>query len=173
MEPPNRLRVFVDANVLIRGITFPRYPYEILRLAAQHKIILVISPSVLADARYYLTTLFPDHLSKLDGLLSTAAVEIVAEPSRDEVYVHRHLVRDIEDVPVVLAAAKAQADYLVSTETDLTDTNPSTDALRQFLAPGKVLKVGAFLNQVMHWSHEALAAIDHRHWSDIQGNAWT
>lgn len=67
MEPPNRLRVFVDANVLIRGITFPRYPYEILRLAAQHKIILVISPSVLADARYYLTTLFPDHLSKLDG----------------------------------------------------------------------------------------------------------
>lgn len=130
MEPPNRLRVFVDANVLIRGITFPRYPYEILRLAAQHKIILVISPSVLADARYYLTTLFPDHLSKLDGLLSTAAVEIVAEPSRDEVYVHRHLVRDIEDVPVVLAAAKAQADYLVSTDSDLTDTNPSANALR-------------------------------------------
>lgn len=130
MEPPNRLRVFVDANVLIRGITFPRYPYEILRLATQHKIILVVSPSVLADARYYLTTLFPDHLSKLDGLLSTAAVEIVAEPSRDEVYVHRHLVRDIEDVPVVLAAAKAQADYLVSTDSDLTDTNPSANALR-------------------------------------------
>lgn len=67
MEPPKLLRIFVDANVLIRGITFPRYPYEVLRLAAQHKIALILSPSVLADVRHYLSTLFPDHLPKLDG----------------------------------------------------------------------------------------------------------
>ena len=74
MGPQKPLRVFVDANVLIRGITFPHYPYEILRLAAQHKITLVISPSVLADARYYLSALFPDHLPKLDALLAAARV---------------------------------------------------------------------------------------------------
>ena len=28
------LRVFLDANILIRGITFPRFPYEVLRHAA-------------------------------------------------------------------------------------------------------------------------------------------
>ena len=62
MERPRRLRVFADANVLIRGVTFPRYPYEILRLAARHKIILVLSPLVLDDARRYLAELFPEHL---------------------------------------------------------------------------------------------------------------
>ncbi len=129
MEPPTRLRVFVDANVLIRGITFPRYPYEVLRLAAQHKIILVVSPSVLADARHYLTALFPAHLPKLDALLAIAAVEIVADPAAEEVSAHRNLVRDVRDVPVVLAAAKAHVDYLVSTDADLTDMDESTQAL--------------------------------------------
>lgn len=172
MEPLKRLRVFVDANVLIRGITFPRYPYEVLRLSAQHKIALVLSPSVLADARHYLSTLFPGHLPKLDGLLSAAAVEIVADPPREEVYALRHLVRDIEDVPVVIAAAWAHVDYLVSTDADLTDSGASTEALREFLDPAKVIKVGAFLNQVMGWSHDALAAIDRRRWTDIKGDVW-
>ncbi len=72
MDTPRRLRVFVDANILIRGITFPRYPYEILRLAARHTIVLVVSPSVLTDARHYLRLLFPEHLPKLDGFLATA-----------------------------------------------------------------------------------------------------
>jgi predicted nucleic acid-binding protein len=57
--------VFVDANILIRGVTFPRYPYEVLRLAAQHKLILVLSPSVLSDARHYIAELFPEHAPKL------------------------------------------------------------------------------------------------------------
>jgi len=89
-----------------------------LRLAAQHKIILIISPSVLADARHYLTTLFPAHLPKLDALLAIAAVEIAADPTAEEVSAHRALVRDFKDVPVVLAAARAHVGYLVSTDAD-------------------------------------------------------
>ncbi|MBK6429397.1 hypothetical protein [Candidatus Amarolinea dominans] len=89
----------MDANVLIRGITFPRYPYEILRLATRHEIVMVISPTVLADARHYLSTLFPNHLPKLDSLLSVALVEI-ATISR--VRNHGGGGGDIKDVPVVL-----------------------------------------------------------------------
>lgn len=172
MEPPAQPRVFVDANVLIRGITFPRYPYEVLRLAAQHKIILIISPSILADARYYLTALFPAHLPKLDALLAIAAVEIAADPTLEEVAANRNLVRDVKDVPVVLAAAKASVDYLISTDADLTDADESTEALRALIAPGKVLKVGVFLNQVMGRSHDDLEAISRRQWREIQGRAW-
>lgn len=65
-------RVFVDANILIRGVTFPRYPFEILRLAARRMIVCVVSPSVLADARHYLSLLFPGHLPKLDGFRQSA-----------------------------------------------------------------------------------------------------
>ena len=172
MEPTPRLRVFVDANILIRGITFPRYPYEVLRLAAQHKIILIVSPSVLADARHYLTALFPAHLPKLDALLAIAAVEIAADPTAEEVSAHHNLVRDFKDVPVVLAAARAHVDYLVSTDADLTDTDESTQDLRTMIAPGQVLKVGVFLNQVMGWSHDALEAISRRQWRDIQSRVW-
>ena len=85
-------RVFADANVLIRGVTFPRFPHEILRLAARHKIVLVLSPSVLDDARFYVGKLFPDHLPKLEAFLSTALVEIVNEPTSKEVEAHSNLV---------------------------------------------------------------------------------
>ena len=172
MELPTRLRVFVDANVLIRGITFPRFPYEILRLAAQQKIILIVSPSVLADARHYLTALFPAHLPKLDALLAIAAVEIAADPTAEEVSAQRNLVRDVKDVPVVLAAAKAHVNYLVSTDADLTDMDESTETLRAMIAPGKVLRVGVFLNQVMGWSHEDLEAISRRQWREIRSRVW-
>jgi predicted nucleic acid-binding protein len=172
MEAPKPPRVFVDANVLIRGITFPRYPCEVLRLAAQHTITLVVSPSVLADARHYLAALFPEHLPKFDALLTVARVEIVDDPTREEVLVHRNLVRDIEDVPVVLAAATARVDFLVSTDNDLTALDASTEALRRLLEPCRVLRVGTFLNQVIGWSHEALASIDRRRWDELEHEAW-
>ncbi|MFZ1238269.1 MAG: putative toxin-antitoxin system toxin component, PIN family [Anaerolineae bacterium] len=173
MGSPKQLRVFVDANVLIRGITFPRYPYEILRLATRHEIVMVISPTVLADARHYLSTLFPNHLPKLDSLLSVALVEIADDPTLDEVRNHRDLVRDIKDVPVVLAAVKASVDYLVSTDADLTDVDASTEALRLLLEPAKVLRVGTFLHDVMGWSHQALDSISRRRWDEIHGDTWT
>jgi len=172
MDTPRQLRVFVDANILIRGITFPRYPYEILRLAARHTIVLVVSPSVLADARRYLTLLFPEHLPKLDGFLATALTETVADPAPEEVVNQRDLVRDFKDVPVVMAAAMAGVDFLISTDADLTDANESTEALRQFVAPGRVLRPGAFLSDIIGWSHHDLDAISRRKWRDLKGDLW-
>jgi putative PIN family toxin of toxin-antitoxin system len=167
-----RYRVFADANVLIRGVTFPRFPYEILRLAAKHEIVLVVSPSVLDDVCHYVGELFPDHLPTLEAFLATALVEIADEPAPEEVDANRDLVRDVDDVPIVLAAAKAEVDFLVSTDADLTDVDESTEKLRQVLAPGKVMKVGTFLNEVIGWSHTELAAISHRHWEDVKEKAW-
>lgn len=169
---PRRLRVFVDANILIRGITFPRYPYEILRLAARHTLVLVVSPSILADVRHYLSLLFPEHLPKLDGFLATALTEVIPDPSPEDVADHRDLVRDFKDVPVVMAAVSAGVDFLVSTDADLTDVNQSTEALRQFIAPGRVMKPGAFLSEVIGWSHDELDTISRRRWHDIRGNIW-
>jgi hypothetical protein len=37
------------------------------------------------------------------------------DPTPEEVVAHRDLVRDVKDVPVVLAAAKVRADFLLST----------------------------------------------------------
>jgi predicted nucleic acid-binding protein len=172
MDTPRRLRVFVDANILIRGITFPRYPYEFLRLAARHTIVLVVFPSVMADARRYLTLLFPEHLHKLDGFPATALTETIADPAPEEVAGHCNLVRDFKDVPVVMAAATAGVEFLVSTDADLTDLDQSTESLRQFVAPGRVMRPGAFLSDIIGWSHEGLEAISRREWRDLKGDVW-
>ncbi len=173
MDTPKKLKVFVDANILIRGISFPRYPYEILRLAARHTIVLVVSPSVLADAHRYLSLLFPDHLPKLEGFLATALIEMAPDPTPEEVASQRDLVRDFKDVPVVKAAATARVDFLVSTDADLTDVDQTTEALREIIAPGKVMKPGAFLSEVIGWSHAELDVISRRQWRDIKGDIWS
>ncbi|MHB8626611.1 MAG: PIN domain-containing protein [Aggregatilineales bacterium] len=41
-QSSHKLRVMLDTNVLISGMVWPRWSYEILRLARQGKIELVI-----------------------------------------------------------------------------------------------------------------------------------
>jgi hypothetical protein len=94
------------------------------------------------------------------------------EPLPEKVAAHRDLVRDLKDVPVVLSAGKAQVDFLVSTDADLTDVGESTEKLRQMMAPGRVMKVGAFLSEIMGWDHNTLDAISRRRWDEIEGNIW-
>ncbi len=160
-------RVFADAAILIRGSSFPRFPYEVLQLALERKIVVVISPGVLEDARHYVGELFPHGLPRLEGLLARAQIEHVSEPTREEIDTNRTLVRDPKDVAVALAAINARVDYLVSTDTDLTDLDATTEELRARLAPGRVMKPGEFLNQVMGWTHESLEAISRRRWEDL------
>jgi hypothetical protein len=116
--------------------------------------------------------LFPEHLPKLDGFLTTALTETIADPAAEEVADHCNLVRDLKDVPVVMAAAAAGVDFLVSTDTDLNDMDQSTELLRQFIAPGKVMRPGVFLNEVIGWSHAELEAIGRRNWRDLRGGFW-
>ena len=59
-------RVFLDANILIRGITFPRFPYEVLRHAANGDFALLLSPIVLDSARFYVHNRFPDYQEALE-----------------------------------------------------------------------------------------------------------
>ncbi len=164
------VRAFLDANVLIRGVTFPRFPYEVLRHAARGDFIAIFSPLVLDSARLYVARLFPEHLDDLDVLLGILPYELAPDPSPEEVQAHAGLVRDPKDVPVALAAIRARATYLVSTDRGFTDEDESTAELRQFLRP---IKVGTFLREVMGWTSEQLAAVEGRRWSDLEdGPFW-
>lgn len=169
MEDKKKLRVFLDANILIRGITLPRFPYEVLRHAAQGHFIPVFSPTVLDSARQYISELFSDHKETLEVLLSLLEYELVSDPSIQEIEAHSNLVRDAKDIPVALAAIQAKVDYLVSTDTDLTDVNETTSELRQLVTP---LRVGSFLREVMGWSSKDLEVIERRQWSYLEHPFW-
>jgi predicted nucleic acid-binding protein len=163
------LRVFLDANILIRGITLPRFPYEVLRHAAKGDFIPILSPIVLDSARWYVQELFPDHRESLGALLDLLDYELIPDPSPDEVAAHADLVRDVKDIPVALAAIQADADYLVSTDRDFTDMDETTTQMRKYLTP---IKVGTFLRDVMGWTSQSLSVIERRRWSDLERPFW-
>ncbi len=63
MAVPNpSLRVMVDANVLIAGIGWPRWPYALLQHAIAGDFQLVLSPYVIEEARRNLQRIVPDAL---------------------------------------------------------------------------------------------------------------
>lgn len=156
---PDKLRVMVDANVLVAGLGWPRFPYEVL----QH-YVLVLPAYVIDEARKHYSRLFPDSLERFEQFLEASVYEEVPTPSLDEINAHKSLVRDEADVPVALAAINAGVDILISQDTDFTDQDETTKELRQRLT---ILRPGTFLRQHMGWSSDQLEAIRSRTWNDL------
>lgn len=151
----------LDANVLISGTVWPRFPYEILRHAIAEDFQLVLSPFIIAEAQKHLLTSFPENAPHLRAVLELSGYEAVDDPLPDLVANNRGLVRDVNDVPVALAAIKAKVDYLVTSDKDFTDPN---EPIRNQL---NVRLPGSFLREFMGWTSEQLEAISHRNWENM------
>ncbi len=163
-RPRPEIRVFLDANVLLAGIVFPRWPWEILRHAVRGDFRLVLSPYVIRQARRRIAQRFPEFLAEFDEFLFRCPYELVPDPTPEEVQAHIRLVRDETDIPVALAAIQARVDYLVSEDKDLSAEDETTEELRRHI---RVLISGTFLREVMGWSPEELEAVWHRTWEEI------
>lgn len=159
------LKVFLDSNVFIAGLTYPRWPYEILKYGETQKIKIVLCPIVIEEVKTRISITFPDYLDRVDYFISNGKYKIVPNPSINEVEKHCNLVRDKKDIPIALAAIKAKVDYLVSSDKDLTAQDQTTQELRKYLQP---LLPGTFLKEVMGWTSEDLEAVRHRKWQDIK-----
>jgi predicted nucleic acid-binding protein len=159
------IRVFLDANILIAGVVWPRWPYEVLQHALRGDFRLVLSEYVIQQARRRIQARFPAYIDQFDGLLQSSRYELVADPSKEQVTQYGDLVRDPTDVPVALAAINAGVDYLVSEDKDLTVQDESTAKLHQGLT---VMISGTFLRKIMGWSSDELEKVRLRTWRDIQ-----
>ena len=154
----------LDANILIAGTVWPRWPYEVLQYALRGDFRLVLSEYVLEQTRFHINRRFPAYLESYNEFLNSCQYELSPDPTREQVARFIDLVRDPSVVPVALAAIQAEVDYLVSEDKDLTVIDESTSRLRQTL---KVMIAGTFLHDVMGWSREDLEKIRHRTWQDI------
>lgn len=161
---PSELRVFLDANILIAGTVWPRWPYEVLQHALKGGFRLVLTPYVIEEARRILSARFPKEIGRFEAFLKACDYEITTIPTVEAVNAHANLVRDIADVPVALAAIEAGVDCLVSEDKDLTARDDSTVELRRLLP---VYLSGAFLREVMGWSTRQLEAVRGRNWRDL------
>lgn len=163
-DQPKKASVFVDANILLSGSAFPRWPYEVLKHAVNEDYRLTLCPLVIKQAREHMQELFPQHLPRLDKFLREVDYELVPDPTQDEIDSNSNLVRDISDVAIALSAIAAKVDYLVSEDKDLTVQDESTAELRRHV---KVLISGTFLREAMGWKSEELEKIRHRKWDDL------
>jgi predicted nucleic acid-binding protein len=164
-EPSAKLRVMVDANVLLAGNLWPRWPYEVLQHGIQGDFQLVLTPLVIEQVRRTIAARFALETGRFEVFLGQLDFDEAPDPSPAEVAKHQALVRDATDVPIALAAIQARVDYLVSEDKDLTSTDATTAMLRERL---KVLLCGTFLREVMGWTSEELEQVRGRTWHDLE-----
>ncbi len=171
LPPTKRLRVMVDANVLVAGIAWPRLSYELLRHAVQSDFRLVLSSTVIAETRYTLAKLSPASINSgaFEDFLKTTPYEPVNSPTPAEIAAQADLVRDPKDVHVALAASTAHVDFLVTQDKDFIDHDESTRKVQQLL---NIRTPGQFLLESMGWTNEALEKLRKRTWLDLS-STWS
>ena len=152
----------VDANVLISGSVWPRFPYAVLRHALAYDFQLVLCPFIIQEAHKRMSKTFPDDLWRFTEILGFSEYEEVSNPTKEELAAHAGLVRDSKDIPVALAAINAQVDCFITQDKDLTGPN---EPIHQYLT---VLLPGTFLRDHMGWTSDQLEAIRKRNWGDLK-----
>ena len=160
------MRVAVDANVLIAGTVFPRWPYEVLQHALAGDFTLVLSPIVIQEARRRISTSFPGFEGEFEQFLQTIEYEEAPVPNISEVKENSRLVRDEKDIPIALSISKANVDYFVTYDRDFTDEDETTREVRAVI-PGIMLPP-VFLREVMEWTSEELEQLRNRTWAEVE-----
>lgn len=170
LEPPTVPRLFLDTTVLIKAVSFPRLPFEVVRLGLRRQAEIVLATPVIASAQVHVAAKYPDQVDRLETLLERLGHEEVDEPDREQVYRHLHLCRDESDVPIALAAINARVDYLVTTDRDLTVVDDSTVRLRELV---NVITPLVLLRQVFAWPEARIEGAIHRNWHELSSEDWS
>lgn len=158
------LRVMVDANILISGIIWPRWPFEVLQHAIKKDFHLILCEYAITQARVHFQRRFGKYLDQFDEFLTCTDFEIVDNPSKELVSQNNSLVRDPTDVPIAVAAIQSNVEILVSEDKDLTAKDASTKELHNQL---QVMISGTFLREIMGWTSYELEIVHKRTWRDL------
>jgi len=149
----------LDTSVLLPGIIWPRWAREILLHALRGDFKLVLSNFLITEATHKFFGKFPSYAAAFGRFLRDCDFELVPDPSLEEVQANHRLMQDIEDIPIALAAIKAQVDYFVSQDKHFTEKRASNAKLHDQLT---VLLSGAFLREVVGWRSEDLERVRRR-----------
>lgn len=129
-------RVVADSNIWVSALIWGGKPLQLLELAIQGDIDLVISPDILNESLRVLHEKFgldADDLQKAEGFMRRCAREVLPTERLDVVQ------SDPDDDAVLEAAVAASADTVISGDADL---------LRMGGFRGmRILKVSEFLSE--------------------------
>lgn len=147
-------RVFADSNVLVEGLFSPWSASRAILILARVRLFrLVLSPYVEKEVeRALLRRLDIDYEAGSRLIDDYALAMQLLDPERldritkAEFDAHRHLIRHINDVPVLLTAIKAKPDWLVTSNTEhFNDEVAARTGLRIVTPHGFLRQIGIHL----------------------------
>lgn len=147
-------RVFADSNVLVEGLFSPWSASRAILILARVRLFrLVLSPYVEKEVeRALLRRLDIDYQAGSRLIDDYALAMHLLDPERldritkAEFDAHRHLIRHINDVPVLLTAVKAKPDWLVTSNTEhFNDEVAARTGLRIVTPHGFLRQIGIHL----------------------------
>ena len=161
---PNSPLVMLDSNVIISGITSPRYCFEILNHAFHQDFKLTLPEIILQEVSRNVQKKFPVYLHNLEEFFLHCPIKLVPSPQKAEIAKNKGMVRDKNDIPVILSAVKAGVDFLVTGDKDFTEGKEMNKIKKHFA----ILNPDEFLRTVMRWTDKDLEKIRLRTWSDLK-----
>ena len=107
-------RVFMDSSALFAAIVSPTgAARELIRLAVEEEIQLVISGDAITETRRNISLKAPELEPLLDRLLVALDFEVISDPGREAVREAEAYVAQ-KDAFIVAAAKKADVDYVAT-----------------------------------------------------------
>ena len=110
-----KIDLFLDSSALILGIISSEDAARVLLLLAEDgKIKFSVSQQVLVETERNLARKAPNTLPFAREMIRAANIYILRDPSLLEVEEHMGWISHAADVPILVAAARANVDFLVT-----------------------------------------------------------
>ncbi|MFT9494593.1 MULTISPECIES: putative toxin-antitoxin system toxin component, PIN family [Bacillota] len=116
-EPNNKLRVFIDTNVLISAVISETSPCRnLIRNLIQNHVLILCSYS-LTEVSRVLKNKFPGKMTHWDYMLTNMEFELSYTPEDLSMF-DAPYIRDPEDLPILISAIIAEPDVFVTGDKD-------------------------------------------------------
>ena len=111
----SKIKVFLDSSAVIAGVISSTGAARVLLVMSETgQIEIFISEHVITESERSLARKVPHALPEFRQTIKDAQPRIIKNPTQQEIKDHLYLIADPEDVPIVLAAMKANVDYLAT-----------------------------------------------------------
>jgi predicted nucleic acid-binding protein len=113
-----KIDLFLDSSALMAGIISAQGAARALLLLGEDgKIVLTVSEQVIVEVERNIALKLPRLLPYAREMILDANVRILDDPSPEEVRKHLDWISHAADVPILVVAARARVDFLVTLNT--------------------------------------------------------
>lgn len=107
--------LFFDSSALFAGVVSSKGAARALLLLAEGELVtLTVSEQVVTETEHAIARKVLDALPYYREALRSTGLRIVPDPSADQVEAHQGIIKHQTDVPIIVAAMKADVDYLTT-----------------------------------------------------------